>query len=496
MKTFIEKIKEVFFSIFPIVIIVTLLNFFFVKMNSSVYLRFLISSVLMIFGLAIFLLSIENGVQSLGNLIGHSIANTGNLYVVILSGLVLGFMISVAEPDLNILGSQVQKVTMSIFSARTLVLVVSCGVAVLVSYGLLRILYNFSQRISFLLSYAIIFLLAFFANDAFVSIAFDSSGATTGAITVPFILALAYSISGMKKDSLKSEDDSFGLVGLASVGAILPVLILNIIKPVKNIGSGTEEVKNITANSILQPFFVNTTHVIKEVIISLLPLFILFIVMNALVFKLKKREFNKIFMGFVLTLIGLFFFLLGVNSSFLEVGILVGESLASYGNNTLILLTGFFTGLVVILAEPAVYVLTSQIEDVTGGHIKRHLVLIFLSLGISLAVMLSFMRIIIPQFTIYHILIPGYLIAIILSFIVDELYVGIAFDAGGVASGPMCATFILSLAQGIASKTPGADVLIDGFGVIAVVALSPILSLQILGLIYKIKERKSLERSE
>ena len=487
MNILVDKFKEVLMSVLPIVILTTILNFVFIHIDYSVFIRFLIGSVCIIFGLAFFLFGIEMSVTKIGLQMGKEITKRNKIFILILGGFALGFLISIAEPDLQILASQVNTVTKSGIPALRLIVVVSVGVAAFVVFGILRTVFNISQKIVFALSYGVIFLLSLFSSSEFISISFDSSGTTTGAITVPFILALAAGVSEMKKDSAASERDAFGLVGMASAGAILAVLALSVFGKTKEI-SADDFVFNVDINSqIFYPFAEHFLPVLYECLLSLLPLTVIFLITNFVSIKLRAKDLIPIIKGLIITLIGLFLFMWGAKSGFLDVGIAMGNRLGEIGTRPLILFIGALIGIVSILAEPAVYVLTVQIENVTSGHIPRKIVLIFLCIGVSFAVMLSLLRIIEPAFQLWHILLPGYIVSLLLSIVVPDLFVSIAFDAGGVASGPMTATFVLSLAQGLADYTPTANVLIDGFGIIAAVALAPIISLQILGLIFKIK---------
>ena len=331
--------------------------------------------------------------------------------------------------------------------------------------------------------------MALFATPDFLAISFDASGATTGALAVPFILALSTGISKMKKDSKSSEKDSFGLVAIASAGAVISLLFLNYF--LKDLTFASEiDPGFIESNSIIIPFIQKLPFVITESLIALSPLVVILIVMQLFFFKLSKRAFRRIFIGFIYTLIGLIIFLLGVHAGFMEVGNQIGQVLSVKDSKFYILIFAFILGLITIVAEPAVSVLTHQIEDITAGYIKRRSVLIPLSIGVGLSVLLSVLRILTPQIQLWHYLLPGYLIALALMFIVPKLFVGIAFDAGGVATGPLTATFILAFTQGAANAYEGANVVIDGFGMIAMVALTPIITLQLLGLFYKIKTRK------
>ncbi len=490
MNILLDKFKEILFSVLPIIVLTVLMNVIFIHIEYHVFIRFLIGSALIIIGLTFFLFGIETGVAAIGLHMGHEITKRNKAVILIAAGFALGFLISIAEPDLHILAEQVKEVTHNAVPSRTLILTVSAGVAAFVVFGLLRIVFNAKQNIAFALSYGAIFLAGLFSSAEFVSIAFDSSGTTTGAITVPFILALAIGVSAMKKNSTVSESDSFGLVGMASAGAILAVLILSAASGTKSISPDDFKFDLNIDTGIFTAFSSNLLVTFEECLSSLTPLAVIFILTNCISIKLRKKEFVRIIKGMIITFIGLFLFMWGVKSGFLDIGIIIGNKIGEIASTPLTLFIGALVGLVSILAEPAVYVLTVQIENVTSGHLPKKLVLIFLAVGVSCAVMISMLRIIEPAFQLWHILLPGYILSVGLSFIVPDLFVGIAFDAGGVASGPMTATFVLSLAQGLAAATPTANVLIDGFGIIAAVALAPVISLQILGLIYKIKNAR------
>ncbi|MGP1577223.1 MAG: DUF1538 domain-containing protein [Treponema sp.] len=483
-----EKFKEVLFSVLPISILIVILNTLFVHADSGFFIQFICGVCFICLGLTIFLFGIDIGITPIGDLMGQTITAKNKISIVLIGGIILGFFISIAEPDLQILGSQVMEVTKGTISQQWLVVVVSIGVAVFLSVGLFSIVYHIQQHTIFIVSYLIILTLSFFSVSEGISIAFDSSGATTGAITVPFILAIAAGVSRMKKDSLASETDSFGLVGMVSAGAIMSVLFITLVKKLPAFDDTFTPIVHESGHigsAIAQALH----HAASEAALSLLPITVIFLAVNAFSLKLKKHTLTVIIKGLIITFIGLTLFLAGVKAGFLDFGFIIGSAIGAIGNKALILFIGAFIGCVVILAEPAVYVLTKQIENVSSGHIPRKPVLIFLAIGVSTATMLSMLRIITPAFQLWHILLPGYLIALSLTKIVPSLFVGIAFDAGGVASGPMTATFVLSFAQGVASATPTANVLIDGFGIIAAVALAPVISLQILGLIVYVKQR-------
>ncbi|WP_026073917.1 DUF1538 domain-containing protein [Acetivibrio cellulolyticus] len=489
MSTITDKFREVTLALLPISLIVLILNFTIAPLGIPLLIRFFVGVFITIIGLSIFLLGVDIGITPIGNLLGSFLTKSNKIWIVGIAGIILGFFVSVAEPDLYILAGQVEFVTSGLISKLSIVVVVSIGIAVMLAVGLIRIVYNIPLFKILTVLYFIIFILTFFTSSEFLAISFDASGATTGALTVPFILALALGVSRLKKDSNASENDSFGLVAIASTGAIISVLIMSIITKPGKISSNLE-ISSTTSSSIVAPFINNLPSVLIEVFFAMLPLLIIFLIFQKTFFKLDKRSFYKILKGNLYTYIGLVYFLTGVNASFIDVGSVVGYSLASLNTKFSLVAVGFVLGLVTILAEPAVYVLTHQIEEVTSGYVKREVILFALSLGVGISVALSMIRILVPEIKLWHYLLPGYVIAIILTFFVPKLFVGIAFDSGGVASGPMTATFIMAFAQGAAQRIEYANVLIDGFGLIAMVALTPLITLQVLGIIYKIKSRK------
>jgi len=488
LSVIISKFKEVLYSVLPITVLVLILNFTLTPIETPLIIRFLMGATLIIVGLTIFLIGVDIGITPIGNTMGSAIVKTNKIWIVAVAGLLLGFFISIAEPDLHILAGQVDSVTSGLISKISIIVIVSIGIAVLLSIGLIRIVYNFPLYKLLTVLYGIILILAIFTSPEFLAISFDASGATTGALTVPFILALAMGVSMLKKDSKSSEKDSFGLVAIASTGAIIAVMIMSIVSKTDKITGSLEQ--ETTSTAILGPFLHKFPIIAGEVMLALLPILIIFLLFQRIYFKLSTKVVRKILFGILFTFIGLVIFLVGVNAGFMDVGSAVGYSIASLDNKFYVVLIGFILGLVTILAEPAVYVLTHQIEDVTSGYVRRKIVLFTLSIGVGIAVALSMVRIIIPELQLWQYLLPGYIISIAMSYYVPKLFVGMAFDSGGVASGPMTATFILAYAQGAAGAIEGANVLVDGFGMIAMVAMTPIIALQVLGVIFKLKSKK------
>lgn len=484
-----DKFRENLTSVIPIALVVLLLHFTLVPLSGPQLVRFLLGTMFVIIGLTFFLIGVDLGITPLGGYTGSSFTKTNKLWIVIIAGLILGFFISIAEPGLIVFANQVQQVTENQITSSSIILVVSIGLAIFVGIGFLRIVFNLPLYKILLIAYGVIFIMAIFASPDFLAIAFDASGATTGALAVPFILALSTGISKLKKDSKSSEKDSFGLVAIASAGAIMSVLLLNYLSPKLTFASEIDQ-GFTDSNALFKPFILELPHVLFDSLIALSPLIVVLIVMQFVSFKLSRRQFRRLVIGFIYALIGLIIFLVGVNAGFMEVGNKIGQVLTQKESKVFVLIFAFILGLLTIVAEPAVSVLTHQIEDVTAGYIKRTAVLIPLSIGVGISILLSIIRILIPGIQLWHYLLPGYIIAIALTFIVPKLFVGIAFDAGGVATGPLTATFILAFTQGAANAYEGANVVTDGFGMIAMVALTPIITLEILGFIYKIKTRK------
>lgn len=413
-----------------------------------------------IFGLAVFLTGVEISISKIGTMMGECLGRFKSIIAVIIFGIFIGFVISVAEPDLLILANEITS-TVGL-APQVIVMIISLGVGILISVGLFRIFKEIRISNLMLIIYSVIFALMIFAEDIGHAIAFDASGATTGAMTTPFIISLGLGVASLKGDL--SEDDSFGLVGIASTGPVLAGLLMSM-----SIDQSGAEVIEKAHESILLTGIINATF-------AIVPITIVFFLMNMLVFKIDKETLKEISLGLVYTYLGLIIFLISVEGGFMELARVMGVGLR---DSKFLPLIGFVLGLLVVLAEPAVAVLAEQVEDVTGGSIPRKLILRALSLGVAFAVMLAILRIKIEGFALWMVIVPGFLISLILARRVPQIFVGIAFDSGGVASGPMTATFILAFCQGVAGN------IADGFGVISFVAIMPVITIMILGSIFK-----------
>lgn len=482
-----RKFKEVSMSVLPITLLVVILSLTVVDVKAHMLIRFITGSLIVILGLGIFLFGAELGISPIGNLMGEYIARSNKFIVVCILGFILGFLITVAEPDLHVLAIQVDEASGSRLPSTLFLLVVSIGVGILVFIGLLRIVYEKPLNRLYTIIYFIIFLLGLRVPEEILAISIDASGATTGAMTTPFILALGLGVSHLKGGK-SSEEDSFGMVGMASAGPILAVMLMSVLAGVTDIQG--EAVEFTHHSGILKPYLEEFPVVMRDILITLTPIIILFLAFNKTKFKLSRKNRNKILKGLLYTYIGFVLFMTGVNAGFMEVGRLIGYTIASLEHKWILPAIGFLLGLVVVLAEPAVHVLTEQVEDVTAGYIRKKAILATLSIGIAFAVTSSMLRIMIPGLKLWHFLLPGFALAAFLSYKVPPIFVGIAYDSGGVASGPMTATFVLAFAQGAAEAIPTANVLEDGFGVIAMVAMTPLVAIQILGYLFKLKAKK------
>lgn len=479
-----SKLQEVSQSILPIIFYVVFCSLVFVPVDPVNIWRFLLGSFFLFIGLAIFLWGVDQSMTPIGIHMARHLASSKTKFFSLAFAFLLGFLITVAEPDLLILGQQIEEASAGAINARFFVILVSAGVGFLIALGALKILIGQPWRKLFTLAYLVIFALAIFASNEFIAFAFDASGATTGAITTPFILAISLGLSKMKGGNI--ENDSFGLVGSMSAGPIMATLLYSAFLGTSTKMQGAPlviEEKGVSA------VFGALGHLFTESLLALLPITILFFFLNFVRFKLKKREMIGIIRGLIYSLVGLTFFLAGANEGFMDMGKILGTGMVAQGPIILVILS-FILGFLVVSAEPAVLVLGKQVEEVTGGYLNAKILGRTLSIGVGIAVALSTLRIVIPWLEIWHILLPGFAIALLLSWYVDDLFVGIAFDAGGVASGPMAATFVLSFAQGIANDWPTADILSDGFGIVALIAMTPVIAILAVGALVKLQSQK------
>ncbi len=491
MLLIIEKFKEVIFSILPIFIITIILAVTLAPLDMDLILKFILGTLLMLIGMPLFLFGIDISITSIGEQISKVLVKSNRLWIILLGGCFLGFIVTVAEPDLHILATQVTAVTSGRFNSNLMILLVSLGVGLMVTVALLRILKNFRLNRLMMVVYLVILALGIFTQPDFLAIAFDASGSTTGSISVPFILAIAVAMSAMTRRNETEDHDGFGMLGIASTGAIIAVMLQGIFTGTEVL-DGRLPIPEIIGGSVFNTTLSAIMQCAVETFTVILPIIIIYLVMNFIWIKAPAHKLKRIMIGCIYTYVGLVLFLAGVNAGFIEASRQIGYQISAFGQPWLLILVGMLFGIITIPAEPSVHVLTRQIEDETAGSIKSLAVIIILCIGVAAAVGLSMLRILIPELQLWNILLPGMAIAIILSFIVPNIFVGIAYDSGGVAAGTMTAAFILPFAQGAAEYIPGASVVQDGFGLIALVAMTPLIALQLLGLVYKVKTKRLL----
>lgn len=467
----------------PIVGIVMALCFSIAPISPSILLCFLMGTVLLLVGMMFFTAGAEIAMTPMGERVGTAMTKTKKLGIVVLLSFLLGFIITISEPDLQVLAEQVPSVPNLI-----LILSVAFGVGLFLIVALLRMLFSIALPTLLLGCYVLVFILAFFVPNEFLAVAFDSGGVTTGPMTVPFIMALGVGISAIRSDR-HAADDSFGLVALASVGPILAVMALGLIYNPKKTLYVPPTIPEIRDSVDLWKLFGHgLPKYIEEIAISLLPIVLFFLVAQVLVLKLDRRKLLRMSIGLLYTYIGLVLFLTGVNVGFMPAGNYLGRILIQFRYPVIIVPLAMIMGYFIVRAEPAVYVLNKQVEEITDGAISAKAMGTGLSIGVAISLGLAMVRVL-TGISILWFLIPGYAIALGISFFVPKLYTAIAFDSGGVASGPMTATFLLPLAQG-ACVAWGGNIVTDAFGVVAMVAMTPLITIQVMGLASKLLQHR------
>ncbi len=489
-----EKIKEALVSALPITLIVYLVALLPVfSFESWELISFTVGAVMLVLGIGFFNLGADIAMTPMGTHVGAGLSRQKKLGLLLSVCFVLGMLITIAEPDLQVLANQVS----SVMNGKLLIYVVGFGVGAFLVVAIMRIVFkqklNSLLMLFYMLLFALALMLAVNDNLDLLPMAFDSGGVTTGPITVPFIMALGVGISGVLSDR-NSQENSFGLVALCSIGPIASVLILGIFA--KNDLDYTVSYGSI-GEDILGAYIENLGHVAKEVAVALGLIVLFFLICQVIFLKLPKRQLLKIGAGVVFTYIGLVIFLTGVNVGYMPIGYKMGTQLSQL-HPALLVGLALIMGILVVLAEPAIHVLNTQVEEVTGGYVKKRSMMIGLCLGVGAAIALSVVRIIF-DFSLAYYIIPGYFISLALSIFVPPVYTAIAFDSGGVASGPMTSGFILPFAVGVCVALQGEGaVLRDGFGVVALVAMAPLITIQLLGfkaiVANKLSEKRAMKR--
>ena len=473
-----KKLKEVGSSIIPILALVALMHFFITPLPAGSLTSFIIGGFLLIAGLSLFLLGVDIGLLPIGERIGSAATRSKHLLVLLGTGFLVGVVIILAEPNIAVLAEQVKGVNPSI-SKTSLVSMIAIGVGFYLMVGMVRVVFHLSLRLVYLVSYALLFILFIFSPIEMMGIALDAGGAATGPLSVPFIMAIGIGIARVQKK--QNDADNFGYVSLALIGPTLALGILSLFNDGGAASSG--EVSVAAAGnflSLIQPSLAMTAQ-------ALVPLLLLCLFYQFLLLKMPLGQLVRMVTGFVYLFIGLTLFFMGSNGGFIPVGYQIGYAIGTY-NRYLLLLVGVVIGAITVLSEPSVWVLVNQVQEITQGHIKKPLMLVALAIGVGLSLFLAMIRVI-TGLSIWYFVLPTYALAVLLSFFVPDLFVGLSFDSGSVSSGPMASTFILAFAIG-SSVSVGGNPLTDAFGVIIFVSMTPVVIVELLGLVYKRTQKK------
>ncbi len=477
-----EKVYESITSVLPITLIVLFLSISIAPLTPGTLTLFLFGAMLLVIGMGFFTLGVDMSMIPMGEGIGVQLSKAKKIVIPLIVCFVLGVMITVAEPDLQVLAQQVPAIP-----NLTLILTVAVGVGFFLVLAQLRILFKIPLSYILIFFYGLIFVLSVFAPADFIPVSFDSGGVTTGPVTVPFIMALGIGMASVRSDK-NSSSDSFGLTAICSIGPVLSVLMLGICYHPEDAVYTPVSIGELASTRDAAMEFARAIPVyIKEVAVALVPIVLLFVVFQCIFRRFHKRQLIRIFSGFVYSYIGLVLFLTGVNVGFMPAGQYIGSAIAGSSRAWALLPIGMLIGYFIVKAEPAVQVLTRQVEDVTNGSITQKSLGKSLSIGIAFSVGIAMLRIL-TGLNIMWFLIPGYLLSLLLTFFVPQIFTGIAFDSGGVASGPMTTTFLLPLAMG-ACEALGGNVLTDAFGIVAMVAMTPLLTIQMMGLADNIRKK-------
>ena len=479
-----EKLREAAASVLPISLIVLLICFVLVPVDTGLMLSFLLATAMLILGMGLFTLGAEMSMSKIGNYIGSKLTKSRKLWLILAVSFLLGVAITVAEPDLQVLAANVPDIDKTV-----LILTVSVGVGIFLMLCMVRILFGISLRLLLIVFYVLVFLAAFLSDQGILAVAFDSGGVTTGPMTVPFIMALGVGVASIRSDE-NAKADSFGLVGLCSIGPIASVLLLGAIYRTQPAQTETQTVAAITDTVLLGRDYLHAIpEYLKEVTIALLPIVVFFLIFQFVSLRLRKLPFLRVMVGILYTYVGLVLFLTGVNVGFSPLGYVLGAALTEGWRIWLLIPLAMLMGWFIINAEPAVHILNKQVEDLSAGAISARAMGMSLSIAVSAAGGLAMLRVI-TGIPILYFLIPGYFIALALTFFVPRTFTAIAFDSGGVASGPLTATFMLPFAMG-ACQALGGNVMTDAFGLVALVAMMPLITVQVMGAIYVVKSRRA-----
>lgn len=482
-KNLAEKLKESLQAVLPIGCIIMLLHFTIAPMPGGTLALMLVGMVMLIIGLTLFSLGTDLAMMPMGEHIGSALLKSRNLPLMVVVLLLFGTLVTAAEPDLSVLAVQVASIP-----RNRLIIGISVGVGVFLVLAALRILFRWKLARLLMLCYPLCFVLAIFSPD-YLAVSFDASAVTTGPITVPFLLAIGSGFASISSNR-DSEEDNFGLCALCSIGPIFAVLLMGLNSTMEGsdpLANSTPAVHNFV--QLLGVFGKGLAHTFIEVLLVVLPILAVFMLFQFFKLKLPKRHLYKIFVGLAYLLVGLTVFLAGVNTGFMPAANFLGETMGALPYSWVLVPVSIVIGASVVLAEPAVHVLTKQVEEVTGGAITTRMMLTGMAMGVGLALCLGMLRIMfgIP---VWYILIPGWLLALVLTYFVPSIFVGIGFDSGGVAAGAMSAAFVLPFTIGVCTAY-GGNIIRDAFGVVGLIAMMPPMTVQVMGVVYKAKLRRA-----
>ncbi len=471
------KLKEALMAVLPVSVLVFVLS---ITPWTDITLKelyvFAGATILLVLGIAFFNLGADMAMTPMGQYIGEGLTKSKRLGLLLSVSFVMGLLITIAEPDLAVLAAQVK----SVMNGGVLIATVGLGVGLLLLLGVVKILFHGDLTGMLLYGYLALFCLAALlietGHGSLTALSFDSGGVTTGPITVPFLMALGVGIA-MTVGGRNASENSFGLIALCSVGPIIAVLALSL---------GTSRsldysIPDYSMEKILEEgpaaLFLDTMWDVGK---SLLLVVLVFFILQAVMLRLPFSKIGQIIFGILYTFVGLVIFLTAVEMAYMPIGYKIGTQLAA-DNPLLMVGFAFLLGMVVVLAEPAVHVLKNQVEEITSGEVTGPQMLAALSIGVGVSIGLSVLRVHLG-FSVLYYLVPGYLLSLGLSFLVPKLYTAIAFDSGGVASGPLTSSFILPMVIGACVSMQGAPAVLDfAFGVVAMVAMTPLITIQMLG---------------
>jgi hypothetical protein len=487
-KVLLEKLKESLQAVLPIGGIIFLLHLTLAPMPGGTLALMAFGMLLLIVGLTLFSLGTEMAMMPMGAHIGSALLRSKSLVFLVFGCFIFGFIVTIAEPDLQVMTKQVPSVP-----DITLLVGIAAGVGVFLVVSMLRVLFRLKLAHILMAFYAVTFVVAAFSSD-YLAVAFDASAVTTGPITVPFLLALGAGIASVS-GSQESDEDNFGICAICSIGPILAVLLIGLFFDAQSTGYELEMRSSVaTAGELLLLFAEGLVHSFKEVAMVVVPIVGIFGIFQITRLKLSKTELIKIGVGLLYLMVGLTIFLAGVNNGFMPAGRYLGTEMGALPSNWVVVPISLAVGACVVVAEPAVHVLAKQVEEITNNAIPKRLLLFAMALGVGLALSLTMVRMLLGL-SFWWIILPGYLLALLLTFFVPGIFVGIGFDSGGVAAGAMSAAFVLPFTLGVCESL-GGNIMLDAFGVVGLIAMMPPITLQLVGVLYNMRLKRLSRQKE